>query len=151
MEFQDLSLQCIDCHQSFVFTAGEQQFYERKGFKETPKRCKTCREARKVRRDQGGGGSAGDAGDFERENTGNRAFDGNRGGGGGRGTSAARGGAGAGAGAGGSVTAGAGGDREMFEAVCAACGAQTRVPFRPVGGRPVYCRDCYGNRSGNAE
>lgn len=33
--------------------------------------------------------------------------------------------------------------REMFEAVCSACGTQTQVPFRPVESKPVYCRDCY--------
>jgi CxxC-x17-CxxC domain-containing protein len=33
--------------------------------------------------------------------------------------------------------------RQSFEAVCAACGAQTTVPFQPTQGRPVYCRDCY--------
>lgn len=33
--------------------------------------------------------------------------------------------------------------REMFEAVCSACGVQTQVPFRPVESKPVYCRDCY--------
>lgn len=33
--------------------------------------------------------------------------------------------------------------REMFDAVCAACGAETQVPFRPSGDRPVYCRDCF--------
>jgi len=38
-------------------------------------------------------------------------------------------------------------DREMFPAVCARCGAQTTVPFKPRPDRPVYCRDCYqGNR-----
>ena len=54
MDFQDLNLQCIDCSQPFVFTAGEQQFYDRKVFKETPKRCKACREVRKQRKDAGG-------------------------------------------------------------------------------------------------
>ena len=44
MEFQDRSLECIDCHAPFIFTAGEQEFYDRKGFKEIPKRCKTCRD-----------------------------------------------------------------------------------------------------------
>jgi CxxC-x17-CxxC domain-containing protein len=38
--------------------------------------------------------------------------------------------------------------REMFDAVCAACGAPARVPFRPANGRPVYCRDCYASRQG---
>jgi CspA family cold shock protein len=27
--------------------------------------------------------------------------------------------------------------------VCASCGAETQVPFLPVAGRPVYCKDCY--------
>lgn len=38
--------------------------------------------------------------------------------------------------------------REMFDAVCAECGAKTQVPFRPSGNRPVYCRECY-NRLNN--
>ncbi|CUH94828.1 hypothetical protein P22_0894 [Propionispora sp. 2/2-37] len=33
--------------------------------------------------------------------------------------------------------------REMHDATCAACGAQTQVPFRPSNDRPVYCRDCF--------
>jgi CxxC-x17-CxxC domain-containing protein len=33
--------------------------------------------------------------------------------------------------------------REMHDVVCAACGAQTQVPFRPSTDRPVYCRDCF--------
>lgn len=36
-----------------------------------------------------------------------------------------------------------GGAREMFDAVCAQCGENTTVPFRPRGDRPVYCRSCY--------
>jgi CxxC-x17-CxxC domain-containing protein len=125
MEFQDRTLQCTDCHQDFIFTAGEQEFYDRKGFKEIPKRCKPCREARKARRDGGGGGGY--------ESDGN-----SRGGGGGAGNAA-----GVRSGRGG----GGGGGREMFDATCAACGAPARVPFRPAEGRPVYCRDCYANRS----
>ena len=35
------------------------------------------------------------------------------------------------------------GEREMFSVVCAECGADTQVPFRPTNERPVYCRDCY--------
>jgi CxxC-x17-CxxC domain-containing protein len=38
---------------------------------------------------------------------------------------------------------GAGGDRPMFPAVCANCGTQTMVPFKPTHDRPVYCRDCF--------
>ena len=34
-------------------------------------------------------------------------------------------------------------NREMFTVVCAACGCETQVPFRPSEDRPVYCRDCF--------
>ncbi len=34
-------------------------------------------------------------------------------------------------------------ERQMFPAVCAACGAQTQVPFEPRQERPVYCLACY--------
>jgi CxxC-x17-CxxC domain-containing protein len=115
MDFQDRPIQCIDCKNEFIFTAGEQEFYERKGFKEVPKRCKPCRDARKARRG-------------ERDGNGRAEPDGNR--------------------------AAAGLDdrgrrpREMFDAVCASCGAPARVPFRPANGRPVYCRECYSSRQG---
>jgi len=33
--------------------------------------------------------------------------------------------------------------REMYPAVCAACGKDTQVPFQPREERPVYCSDCY--------
>jgi CxxC-x17-CxxC domain-containing protein len=33
--------------------------------------------------------------------------------------------------------------REMHDAVCARCGQETQVPFRPTGARPVYCSDCF--------
>ena len=36
--------------------------------------------------------------------------------------------------------------KESFDAVCAACGAHTTVPFKPTQGRPVYCRDCYRSK-----
>jgi CxxC-x17-CxxC domain-containing protein len=41
---------------------------------------------------------------------------------------------------------GEGRSRESYEAVCAACGAKTTVPFKPTQGRPVYCRDCFRSR-----
>ena len=34
--------------------------------------------------------------------------------------------------------------REMFPAVCNQCGKDTKVPFQPRNGRPVYCSECYG-------
>ncbi|MBI4052641.1 MAG: hypothetical protein HY394_01215 [Candidatus Diapherotrites archaeon] len=39
-----------------------------------------------------------------------------------------------------------GGPRQLYDAVCADCGAETKVPFKPDGKRPVYCRDCYQKR-----
>jgi CxxC-x17-CxxC domain-containing protein len=39
-----------------------------------------------------------------------------------------------------------GGRREMHDAVCAQCGKDTQVPFRPSGDRPVYCSDCFSKR-----
>ena len=38
------------------------------------------------------------------------------------------------------------GQREMHPAVCAECGKDTMVPFRPRGDRPVYCSDCFSRR-----
>lgn len=35
------------------------------------------------------------------------------------------------------------GPREMHPAVCAACGVETEVPFKPDGRKPVYCRQCF--------
>ena len=46
----DETLNCQDCKQPFVFTAGEQKFYDSKGFADPPKRCKTCRDLRKADR-----------------------------------------------------------------------------------------------------
>ena len=42
-----------------------------------------------------------------------------------------------------SYEGGGGGEREMHPAVCAQCGTDTMVPFRPRGDRPVYCSDCF--------
>jgi CxxC-x17-CxxC domain-containing protein len=45
-EFQDRVLKCVDCGTEFVFTAGEQQFYHQKDFKNEPKRCRNCKARR---------------------------------------------------------------------------------------------------------
>lgn len=36
--------------------------------------------------------------------------------------------------------------REMFKAVCADCGKDCEVPFKPREDRPVYCKDCFSKR-----
>jgi CxxC-x17-CxxC domain-containing protein len=38
----------------------------------------------------------------------------------------------------------------VADAVCSACGRPTTVPFKPVPGRPVFCRACYQHRRGRA-
>jgi CxxC-x17-CxxC domain-containing protein len=41
---------------------------------------------------------------------------------------------------------GGGRDRQMVSVTCDSCGVGTEVPFTPVSGKPVYCRDCYNQR-----
>ncbi len=57
-------------------------------------------------------------------------------------------------GGGGSGGYGSGGSfgsrRQMYPAVCGACGTQTQVPFEPRQDRPVYCSQCYSSRGGSA-
>jgi len=46
MPYVDKVLHCRDCRQDFLWTAGEQQFYEDKGITNQPCRCTACRAAR---------------------------------------------------------------------------------------------------------
>ena len=54
--YQDKTLTCRDCGQSFVFTSGEQEFFASRGFSNEPSGCPECRAARKA---QGGYSSGG--------------------------------------------------------------------------------------------
>ncbi|MGE5614590.1 MAG: zinc-ribbon domain containing protein [Bacillota bacterium] len=90
--FEDKTLVCKDCGQEFVFTAGEQEFYESKGFRNEPGRCRACRSARKSHNRNGSEG------------------------------------------------------REMFDIICAQCGKEAKVPFKPRLDKPVYCSECFSNR-----
>ncbi|HEX6121757.1 MAG TPA: zinc-ribbon domain containing protein [Ktedonobacterales bacterium] len=45
--FEDKTLQCRECGQDFIFTAGEQEFYQQKGLLNEPGRCPDCRQRRK--------------------------------------------------------------------------------------------------------
>ena len=112
--YTDQVLTCADCGIDFVFSASEQEFFAQKGFTSAPKRCSSCRAQRRA---TGGGGSYASSGGG-----------GYSGGGGGY------------SGGGGGYSRG---PREMFDAVCARCGKDTQVPFRPTGARPVYCSDCF--------
>lgn len=123
----DRTLTCRDCGQEFVFTAGEQAFYQERGFSE-PQRCSGCRQARKAQRSADGysSGSGSSAGGGSSYDSGSSYGGASRGGGGGGGYSS--------------------GPRQMFPATCAACGQQTEVPFEPRTDKPVYCRDCFQSR-----
>jgi CxxC-x17-CxxC domain-containing protein len=119
MEYQDREITCLDCGQPFVFTAGEQEFYARKGFKEEPKRCKSCRDQRKVRRTDGAEAGAAGSSEDDVAVRGPREVRDMR------------------------DTVRMRPPRELFDAVCASCNQPTKVPFRPTAGRPVYCKDCF--------
>lgn len=56
-DFQDQTLTCRDCGNTFVWTASEQEFYAQKGFQNAPVRCPECRSAKKARMGESRGGS----------------------------------------------------------------------------------------------
>lgn len=43
---------------------------------------------------------------------------------------------------------GGGFDKEMFKAVCAECSRPCEVPFRPMNGKPVFCKECFASQGG---
>lgn len=50
MSFQDKSLRCVECGMEFTFDAGEQEFFQSRGYTNEPKRCPSCRQAKKAAR-----------------------------------------------------------------------------------------------------
>jgi len=48
-DFQDRSISCIDCGEQFVWSVGEQIFFNDKGLRNEPKRCKPCKQAKTQR------------------------------------------------------------------------------------------------------
>lgn len=53
MVFEDKTIICKDCKESFIFTAGEQGFYLEKGLLNEPQRCPGCRDSRRQERAAG--------------------------------------------------------------------------------------------------
>ncbi len=47
MALEDKTLQCRECGTSFVFTTGEQEFYQSRGLLHEPSRCPACRSSRR--------------------------------------------------------------------------------------------------------
>ncbi|MBO55672.1 MAG: zinc-binding protein [Dehalococcoidia bacterium] len=95
MALSDRTLTCADCGGEFIFTTGEQEFFNSRGFTNDPKRCQPCRSSRRAEMRSGSYDS---------------------------------------------------GPREMHSVVCAQCGNEATVPFRPRGDRPVYCSDCFSQQ-----
>ncbi len=55
MSYQDRTLSCVECEQSFIFSADDQSYHAEKGYTNEPKRCTSCREARRANRSTDGG------------------------------------------------------------------------------------------------
>lgn len=116
MSYQDKTLTCQDCNQSFTFSEDDQRYHAEKGYTNEPKRCPSCRANRRS-----SGGSGGYSGSY-----------------------------GGGSSYGSTYASGYGSQREMHDVVCAQCGKNTQVPFRPSSGRPVYCSDCFSKQPSQA-
>ena len=50
MAFTDRSLSCRECGSAFVWTSGEQEFYQQRGLLHEPQRCPDCRQKAKAAR-----------------------------------------------------------------------------------------------------
>ncbi len=48
-QLRDRYIVCVDCHEEFTWTAGEQEFFRDKGLRNPPKRCKPCKQAKNDR------------------------------------------------------------------------------------------------------
>ncbi|MDO8506380.1 MAG: zinc-ribbon domain containing protein [Candidatus Limnocylindria bacterium] len=58
MSFTDKTLSCKDCSQEFIWTSGEQEFYQSRGLTNQPGRCPACRSARRAGGAGGYGGNS---------------------------------------------------------------------------------------------
>jgi CxxC-x17-CxxC domain-containing protein len=122
VSYADKTLTCRDCGTAFTFTAGEQEFYDQKGFTNQPTRCPDCRAARKA---SGGGRSSSGGGGYGSRDSYGGGRDSYSGGGSSYGGGSSR------------------GQREMYTTTCSQCGKEAQVPFVPRGDKPVYCSDCF--------
>lgn len=113
---------CSDCDAAFLYTDAERAFRESRGL-ERPKMCPECRSRERSRRND-------DLISLYNKSESFEPFlfkmESQNGGGNGRAREA----------------------RTLYNATCAQCGADTKVPFIPRGDRPVYCRACYNARRG---
>ena len=54
MALSDKTLTCVECGGEFIFTSGEQEFFQARGFGNEPKRCRSCRAVRRSEQRSGG-------------------------------------------------------------------------------------------------
>ena len=47
VQFEDKTLVCRECGDSFIFSVGEQEFYQSRSLMHEPARCPSCRAARR--------------------------------------------------------------------------------------------------------
>jgi len=47
-KFEDKKLTCEECGTEFTWDASEQAYFEKKGFKKVPKRCRACRAKKQI-------------------------------------------------------------------------------------------------------
>jgi CxxC-x17-CxxC domain-containing protein len=50
-EFADKKLVCKDCNAEFVFSVREQEYHQRMGLRNEPRRCLICRQVARMRND----------------------------------------------------------------------------------------------------
>ena len=55
MPLEDKTLVCRECGAEFLFTTGEQLFYQDKGFQHPPSRCPECRTRKRMAEGRGSG------------------------------------------------------------------------------------------------
>ena len=67
MAFQDKTLTCINCGQTFVFSASDQEYHSQKGYTNEPKRCPSCRQLRRAERGYGSSATGSFGGQSRRE------------------------------------------------------------------------------------
>ena len=128
--FADRTLTCRDCGKQFTFTAGEQEFYQTRGFSD-PTRCSDCRAARKSSQ----GGSSYGSREGSRSTYSSGGYSGSR-----SSENSSRSGS----------SDYRSSTKQMYKVKCANCGIDTEVPFEPRSGRPVYCRNCYQQMGGSS-
>jgi CxxC-x17-CxxC domain-containing protein len=61
MSFQDKTIECSDCGNTFTFSVEEQEQFQSRGYTNEPKRCPECRQARKTERYGNSGNSYGNS------------------------------------------------------------------------------------------